>query len=470
MRYAIVDNATLTAIQRLCGMIPIKNKHTIDGDILALEAFIQAVLFYDDLFYFDDYKVAHREERAAYFKYIYPVEFSQAEYSDLIVETQSATDQFVPEIAKKTFANSNLQEFFDLLKMNMTFTWDMSSSIYYLTQKLLEEHSGVDIEKYSKLSTMIFNELSDGTAFNESTAKTPIIYDSNGNQICAGYKVVDKEGHTCETRISKQANAFIAGLSWLDFRTAMYTIFAKSMEYDMVLHPIRQAYQMNFLNRFAVQGDSSTKVLLDAMNQRSHVAINQIFSVTQPIVFKNNLPMFSVWLVNKGIAPSNFMDSIYEVKGRKEFISAREILSNLDALKREGSAKYLTSVNLLCADFEKQMTKLMDTYGINPSSLNPISSMIQVYNLSCMASKLPTLPDFGANIRKPTKLKKLYRYSGFGAVYKAMTSDLSQIQSLGKYHEMITANVWLDENAGYYDIKTEKKEFANAKSYWKIPM
>lgn len=73
MRYAIVDNATLTAIQRLCGAISIKNKHTIDGDILAFETFIQAVLFYDDLFYFDDYKVAHREERATFFKYIYPV-------------------------------------------------------------------------------------------------------------------------------------------------------------------------------------------------------------------------------------------------------------------------------------------------------------------------------------------------------------------------------------------------------------
>ena len=42
MRYAVVDNATLTAVQRLLGDIPIYNKHAIDGDILAFETLIQS--------------------------------------------------------------------------------------------------------------------------------------------------------------------------------------------------------------------------------------------------------------------------------------------------------------------------------------------------------------------------------------------------------------------------------------------
>lgn len=51
MSRAIIDNATLTAVQRLLGEIPIYNKHTIDGDILAFETFIQAILFHDDICY-----------------------------------------------------------------------------------------------------------------------------------------------------------------------------------------------------------------------------------------------------------------------------------------------------------------------------------------------------------------------------------------------------------------------------------
>ena len=37
MRYAIIDNSTLTAAQRLLGEIPVINKLCIDGDIAAFE-------------------------------------------------------------------------------------------------------------------------------------------------------------------------------------------------------------------------------------------------------------------------------------------------------------------------------------------------------------------------------------------------------------------------------------------------
>ena len=65
MRFALVDNATLTAIQRLLGQIPVKNTYTIDGDILAMESLLQAILFYDEVVFLDDYKEQHRASRAA---------------------------------------------------------------------------------------------------------------------------------------------------------------------------------------------------------------------------------------------------------------------------------------------------------------------------------------------------------------------------------------------------------------------
>ncbi|MBE6828888.1 MAG: hypothetical protein E7519_01615, partial [Ruminococcaceae bacterium] len=63
MGYAIIDNATLTAVQRLLGEIPIYNKHAIDGDILAFETLIQSILFFDEVCYINDYKEEYREER-----------------------------------------------------------------------------------------------------------------------------------------------------------------------------------------------------------------------------------------------------------------------------------------------------------------------------------------------------------------------------------------------------------------------
>jgi hypothetical protein len=51
MRCAVLDNATLTAVQRLLGEIETENDLSIDGDIAAFESFIQAILFYDTVLY-----------------------------------------------------------------------------------------------------------------------------------------------------------------------------------------------------------------------------------------------------------------------------------------------------------------------------------------------------------------------------------------------------------------------------------
>jgi hypothetical protein len=46
--YALIDNATLTAVQRVMGQIIVKTPDTINGDLVALENLVQAILFYDD--------------------------------------------------------------------------------------------------------------------------------------------------------------------------------------------------------------------------------------------------------------------------------------------------------------------------------------------------------------------------------------------------------------------------------------
>ena len=63
MAYALIDNSTLTSVQRILGEIPIRSKEIVDSDISAFENLIQAVLFYDDLIAIDDYKKEYREKR-----------------------------------------------------------------------------------------------------------------------------------------------------------------------------------------------------------------------------------------------------------------------------------------------------------------------------------------------------------------------------------------------------------------------
>ena len=73
MRKALVDNATLTAVQRLNGDILVKNKYDLDGDILAMEGLLQAILFFDEIYFLDDYKPEYQESRHQYFPGMIPI-------------------------------------------------------------------------------------------------------------------------------------------------------------------------------------------------------------------------------------------------------------------------------------------------------------------------------------------------------------------------------------------------------------
>lgn len=469
--YALIDNSTLTAVQRLMGEIPVKNKNTIDGDILAFETFVQTVLFYDDVFFLDDYKSEFRGARERFFKYIYPIELTDESYEELINETHKLTNDFIPQIRNKTFENPNLKDFFNLLKMNIVFTWDLSSSEYYLNYKLLQEHSGVDIPKYSKLSSMVFSQFIDREPTIQMKPKRPIIFDSKGKAIDKNYNLTDYEGYTKEPHISKQASTFLAGLSWLDFRTTFYILAAKHIGFDLVLHPIRNVYEVNVISRFSSLRENHANIIIDAMNDKANKALNCILSPTQPTILHQRLPMFSAWVINKHPDLSNFMDVVYSLKGEKEFVQARDILKELDAIQSEkGNTKYVTDANLLISDFEKQMHFLMDRYGVSPSSMNLTSSLITAYNLSSIATTLPKIPNINFTVKKPTALKKLSRYSGFGATYKSIISDLTSISRLGKYHDLLSSKVVYDKDAEFYDIKTESIDFLNRKSNWKIPL
>jgi hypothetical protein len=70
MSIALIDNASLTAFQRAVGDVVVKNPDTINGDLVAVENLVQAILFYDELICIDNYKEEHRAERIKKFDFI----------------------------------------------------------------------------------------------------------------------------------------------------------------------------------------------------------------------------------------------------------------------------------------------------------------------------------------------------------------------------------------------------------------
>lgn len=470
MRYALIDNSTLTAVQRLLGEIPIQNKHVIDGDILAFENLLQAILFYDKVLYLDDYKEQYRYSRREYFKSILPMVPSKVAYKELIREAQGITSDIIPCVEGGKFTDDDFAPFFKQLRMNVLFTWDMSSSIYFLTVKMLEGIGGLDIPKYSKLSSMIFSELADKSSSEEIKKSKPMLYDSRGQAISSNYTVIDKEGHEQETGISKQVEAFLSGLNWLAFRTTLYTLAAKEIGVDLILHPIRNAFQINLLSKMYGGNQSVFEPIINSMNGIATSTVNRVFATTQPVVLNQTLPMFTVWLADKIGNPHRFIQTAYELRNEKPFIEARVQLIELEELIHIDNPKFIKKANELIMEVQKQMRRICVRYGIETPQGVPISPVVSVWNMSTIMSGLPQVPKLSLDIKALDFLRDFVPKKGFAAVYKTVIQDLTQIGRLGKYHDIITSKINLEKHARYFDDKVEQSKFARCKSGWKIPM
>jgi len=82
-RLILVDNATLSGVERLTGERQTLNLNNVDNDILCLEKLLTAILFSDALIGVDDYKDSFRSQRLKKFDFIDLQKIEAETYSSL---------------------------------------------------------------------------------------------------------------------------------------------------------------------------------------------------------------------------------------------------------------------------------------------------------------------------------------------------------------------------------------------------
>jgi hypothetical protein len=469
MRIALVDSSTLTGVQRLLGQISVRNKSIVDMDILCLESLIEAILFYDIVSVVDDYKPQFRESRRRAFPEIRVIGSGVISIQQLVKEAKTLTEDIVPRVEAGHFTDKDFQPFFDMLKMNVTFTWDMASSVYFLTQKMLAGVGGLDLEKYSKLTSAIYSELLNKSRSEVTDIDTNkmILKDTQGNLIESAYSVSGCEGGG----LSGQASAFFAGLNWLAFRTIFYTLAANSLKVDLFLHPIRHAFQTNSLYKLQKPPYSDFKPVIDAMNDVANKSINTITSRTQPFATRHAIPLFVTWLATKETDPRRYISLAYELRQERPFKEARNKLMALEThLAEDNGGKHTTDANKLILEVDKALEGLISKYGANTMQGISLSSVITLWNLGAIANSLPKLPNINTRLPQLEFLKHVIPQSGFKSIYRSLVSDLVEVSRLGKYHEIISSRIVIDENATGGLEKVELNQYRRATSSFKTPM
>lgn len=471
MSYVLIDNSTLTSAQRLLGEIEINNKNILDGDILATENLIQSILFYDEIITIDDYKEEYREERKKRFDFIRFLSPDNFDFNNLQIAAQKEAKSYQPKIKGGEFVDEDFRKVLELLKLNMVTTWDISSSEYYLNLKLLGYKEDDDNWKYNSITSSMLENFFDRDITKTDYRST--LLDSSGNLIRKGYKVPnakwDNDGKTNDKLLTGQLWSFIASLNWIAYKSIYYTHVAQYFKSDLFLHPIRQSFNIHYMNKVNNFDDSLLSNLLIELKDYSLDTIKIIKQSMNPSIERFNLPYFSFYLVNQTNNSKYIIEKAYDIRSRQCFIDAREQLAELNNLiyVENDLTKFSKESTKIKKHVFKTINSIKSEYGLETNQGIHLNNLVKVVN-STFGFNLPDV--FEKKLDLPAFLKK--QPKGLSMVYRDITEDLTKVSKFGKYKDLISSNIKLKPSSERFDLSLhhEAPEYRYSISKYKSPM
>lgn len=472
MSYALIDNASLTAVQRFLGKITITNTDTINGDLVALENFLQAILFYDDLICIDNYKPEFREERKKDFNFIRFLSEEDYNLSEIDKIAKQEARQINPEIRGGEFVDEDFRSLIDQLKLNIVCTWDLASSVYYLTLKMLGQPSSPEFAKYSEISASIFSELSDLDGTQKGYwSKDVKIVGSDGHEYSEDYFRVSREKRSRgEGGLTKGLSTFIASLNWLSYKSIYYSLAAQHLKADTFIHPLRHTYQIHWMKKTGAFSHEYTSKLIHNLNNQIKTTTSEIISHGHSDSFSLEIPIFSAWIINQCDGnTSQVISTALELKNSDLFKEVRGILREIHkAYDEDGIASGNNKVTKLLSDLEKVCGNIKRKYGLPTTQGINTSFLIKCVNCITAVKLGITLPEVEKTIPVPEFLQN-HNQKVFSNVFKNLTHELTNTERLGSLRTQLGASFVIDDKF-YSAPKVERPEFRWLASDWKKPM
>jgi hypothetical protein len=469
--YLLVDNATITGVHRLLGQIKVRSRDAIDGDIAALENVIQGILFYDDIIAIDDYKEGFRLGRKNNFEFLRWLDPEKYMLPDIAAIAQEASAKLHPEIRGGEFADSDFKKFMDLLKLNIVCTWDMSSSVYFLTMKLLGMPEKEDLSKYSKLCNTIFSELTDLSRSGGEYDKSVSLYDSRGVLIDSTYRLKPKGGNPEPGGLTPALESFVASLRWLSYRTIFYSEVARHLQADLMLHPIRHMYHLHYMQKAGVYDGNFISDVIQCLNDEAKKSIESVINANRPVRLSLTVPIFSGWLVNKTQDVKLILEAAHDLREDSAFKESRDLLREIRSHFDEGDVQVaVKEVIRLQEKIKSNIAEINRKFGVRNDQGLSVQKLIKVIAPSVSLIGGPKIPEHGGAVYLPEFLITKRRYKGFCSIYRQITQDLSNYPKMGKARDMLAQSVVIDPDLPSFSAKTEDPRFRYVTSNWKVPM
>ena len=440
-RRILIDNATLSGVERITGASRTLNLNYVHNDILCLEKLITAILFSDELIGVDDYKDEFRSNRLKNFDFIEFSKIDDPTYSTLAADAaefaRSITFSF--EGAKPA---GDVVSFFDALRIDPQLRWDVWVSSEYLTLSFLvkdPKHAAYE----RSVDSAFRNEDTDRGLVATGTDHRPAFSVAGRPDI----KDVKDFVHALSSANSQFAGVdgksaldrTLFGYGWVAERSHFYNSVAQLQEADAYLAPLRDAFCENCCR---IEYPSQVISLLEALKTTSQKALSSILEPSGQAKFALRLPFFTAYLISRTSNPKQCIDLALSMRNASEFRDCRIIFHNLGHLS---AADRIQETNNILKYLDQSCTKLLRKYAVSTDSGPQFSFSLGVTGIS-----------IGTSI----KLDQLLRYhknKPFVRVFRNIAQDMLNVERLGGLYNKICSSIQQHPDANFPNISTTPK-------------
>jgi hypothetical protein len=440
-RRILIDNATLSGVERITGVSKTLNLNYIDNDILCLEKLITAILFSDQLVAIDDYKDTYRSDRLKRFDFVDFTKLASEKYAHI-------SDEAAKFVREMTFSFSgskpagDVVNFFESLRVDPQLRWDAFVSSEYLTLSYLVEDSKLTPYERS-IDSAFRNENVDREQVDADAHFQPTIGVAGRPDIQTTKDLVRAFSSTNPQSRGEDGKSaldrLVFGYGWAAERSHFYNGAASLLNADVYLAPLRDAFCESCMR---IDYPSQVRSLLDRLKSKSQDTLARILEPSGRAPFAIRLPFFTAYMISKSANPSECIKLAMRLRDTDDFKECRIIFHNLDHLSTEDSVK---EVNGILTYLDQSCTKLMGKFGISTDSGAQFSLSVGIT---------------GVNVGGTLKLNQLfrnYKNRSFTRVFRNMAQDMVNVERLGGLYDKVRSSVREHADATYPRISATPK-------------
>ena len=368
----IIDNATISSVQRALGMISIPNKEILDVEHVALERFVQAVLLSDRVLIPDTYIEEYRRNRKTILSN--PV-FDHRSITNELDQEFTRHSESISTMWRHVFQSGKqsemLPQYIQQAGAFAELIWEHSGSAFFLVFRAL----GID-----KRSPLIEAILTNKADYNHGK----------------GFMVIDSLRNAVTwSNLSSHVQKMLSVLAWLGLRYSWYQQFAEYTQSVYQPHPLRDFFACDFLSRSqnVFDGGRFTNPLLDGIEifgSKLSDKLNSLYNHKANLTIE--IPFFTLMILKNSTTKEDFLSTLFQLRDEHSFRQLRNRISEASDEMGKGVYTKITDLQQEVQDVAHNLTRRSGIERCNlftgpKLSIATINTSAQSATLK---SKLPT--------------------------------------------------------------------------------